>query len=167
MEVIAQRDDAVKYAKTLVEEGAAAVRVMKETHQPETGDYMSLSIFEHGATESKKKNAKLVAHRTRGSVLDELNMSEQDRLELKLKADLYQDILKLIQKKKITPRQLEKLFDIPQPRVSELLRGKLSLLSVSKLLYYANLLGARADVKLKPARQAAWQTRKLNSAEIA
>jgi predicted XRE-type DNA-binding protein len=115
----------------------------------------------------QKKNTKLVAHRTKGSVLDELNMSEQDRLELKLKADLHQDILKLIQKKKITPRQLEKLFDIPQPRVSELLRGKLSLLSVSKLLYYANLLGARADVKLKTSRQAAWQNRKLSSAEIA
>ncbi|OAI57614.1 hypothetical protein AYO50_01255 [Acidobacteria bacterium SCGC AG-212-P17] len=81
-------------------------------------------------------------------------MSEQDRLELKLKADLHQDILKLIKKKKFSPRQLEKIFDIPQPRVSELLRGKLSLLSVSKLLYYANLLGARADVKLKPVGQA-------------
>ncbi len=76
-------------------------------------------------------------------------MSEQERLELKLKADLHQDILKLIRKKKFTPRQLEKLFDIPQPRVSELLRGKLSLLSVSKLLYYAHLLGAHADIRLK------------------
>jgi len=109
---------------------------------------------------ARKKNARLVAHRTKGSVLGELNMSEQDRLELKLKADLHQDILKLIKKKKFTPRQLEKLFDIPQPRVSELLRGKLSLLSVSKLLYYAHLLGAHADVKLKPsgrAGRAAWQ----------
>jgi predicted XRE-type DNA-binding protein len=86
--------------------------------------------------------------------------TSKDRLELKLKADLHQDILKLIKKKKFTPRQLEKLFDIPQPRVSELLRGKLSLLSVSKLLYYAHLLGAHADVKLKPsgrARQVARQ----------
>lgn len=107
-----------------------------------------------------KKNAKLVAHRTKGSVLDELNMSDQDRLELELKADLHQDILKIIKKKKITPRLLEKLFDIPQPRVSELMRGKLSLLSVSKLLYYANLLGARADVRLKPAGRASLQTNK-------
>src|SRR5262249_4548612 len=104
------------------------------------------------------------AHRTKGSVLDELNMSEQERLELKLKADLHQDILKLIRRKKFTPRQLEKLFDIPQPRVSELLRGKLSLLSVSKLLYYARLLGAHADVKLKASGQRA-QT--LNQAEVA
>lgn len=79
-------------------------------------------------------------------------MSEQDRLELKLKADLHQDILKLIKRKKLAPRELERLFDIPQPRVSELLRGKLSLLSVSKLLYYAHLLGAHADVRLKASR---------------
>ena len=79
-------------------------------------------------------------------------MSDQDRLEFKLKADLHQDILKLIKKKKFTPRQLEKLFDIPQPRVSELLRGKLSLLSVSKLLYYANLLGRSRRCKAKASR---------------
>jgi predicted XRE-type DNA-binding protein len=84
-----------------------------------------------------------------------LNLNAQDRLELKLKADLHQDILKLIKKKKITPRQLEKLLDVPQPRISELLRGKLSLLSVSKLLYYAHLLGAHADVKLRTGKQAA------------
>jgi len=84
-----------------------------------------------------------------------LSISAQDRLELKLKADLHQDILRLIKKKKITPRQLEKVLDVPQPRVSELLRGKLSLLSVSKLLYYAHLLGAHADVKLKASKQAA------------
>jgi predicted XRE-type DNA-binding protein len=115
----------------------------------------------------QKKNAKLVAHRTKGSVLNELNMSAQDRLELKLKADLHQDILKLIKRKKLTPRQLEKLFDIPQPRVSELLRGKLSLLSVSKLLYYAHLLGAHADVKLKPSGRAAERNTQANPAEIA
>ncbi|MBZ5532331.1 MAG: helix-turn-helix domain-containing protein [Acidobacteriia bacterium] len=102
----------------------------------------------------------MITHVTMGNVLDDLDLDEQELLELKLKADLHQDILKLIKKKKLTPRQLEKLFDIPQPRVSELLRGKLSLLSVSKLLYYGHLLGAHADVKLKPsgrASRAAWQ----------
>lgn len=101
------------------------------------------------------KKDRLLSHRTKGSVLDQLNLNAQDRLELKLKADLHQDILKLIKKKKINPRQLEKLLDVPQPRISELLRGKLSLLSVSKLLYYAHLLGAHADVKLRTGKQAA------------
>jgi hypothetical protein len=54
-----QRDAAVKYAKRMIEEGAPAVRVVKETYQPETGAYMTLTIFEHGATETKKKSKKL------------------------------------------------------------------------------------------------------------
>lgn len=103
----------------------------------------------------QNKRGRLRIRRTKGSVLDQLNLNAQDRLELKLKADLHQDILKLVKKKKITPRQLERVLDVPQPRVSELLRGKLSLLSVSKLLYYAHLLGAHADVRLKPTKQAA------------
>ena len=110
---------------------------------------------------ARKRSQKLITHVTRGNVLDELDLDEQELLELKLKADLHQDILKLIKKKKITPRQLEKLFDIPQPRVSELLRGKLSLLSVSKLLYYAHLLGAHASVKLKPSGRAGQVARQL------
>ncbi len=110
---------------------------------------------------ARKRSPKLITHVTRGNVLDELDLDEQELLELKLKADLHQDILKIIRKKKLTPRQLERLFDIPQPRVSELLRGKLSLLSISKLLYYANLLGARADVKLKPAGRARQLARQL------
>src|SRR5437016_13663654 len=99
--------------------------------------------------EMRKVKSALETHRTKGSVLDDLNLNAQELLELKLKAGLHQDILKLIKKKKHTPRQLEKILDIPQPRVSELLRRKLSLLSVSKLLYYAHLLGAHADVKLR------------------
>lgn len=103
----------------------------------------------------QKKRDTLRTHRTKGSVLDQLNLNAQERLELKLKADLHQDILKLIKRKKVTPRQLEKVLDVPQPRVSELLRGKLSLLSVSKLLYYAHLLGAHANVRLRSSKQAA------------
>lgn len=102
-----------------------------------------------------QKKDPLLTHRTKGSVLDQLNLNAQERLELQLKADLHQDILKLIKKKRLTPRQLEKMLDVPQPRVSELLRGKLSLLSVSKLLFYAHLLGAHADVKLRASKEAA------------
>src|SRR6266550_1542330 len=59
VETMAQRDEAVSYAKRMVEEGAPAVRVVKETHTPETGDYLTLTIFEHGTTETKTKSKKL------------------------------------------------------------------------------------------------------------
>jgi len=89
------------------------------------------------------------SHITRGSVLHDLGLDPQDVLELEVKASLHQDILKIIRAKRVTPRQLEKLLDIPQPRVSELMRGKMSVLSIPKLLWYASKLGARADIRLK------------------
>jgi len=83
-----------------------------------------------------------------------------------VKADLHQDILKLIKKKKFTPRQLEKLFDIPQPRVSELLRGKLSLLSVSKLLYYAIFWALTPRKTQAFAVIYPWKTRQASGHEL-
>jgi len=47
---------------------------------------------------------------------------------------------------------LDRILRIQQPRVSELTRGKLSTLSVARLLLYADLLGAEAEVKLKKSK---------------
>ena len=87
-------------------------------------------------------------YRVSGSVLDELGLDRQGALELKLKAALHQKILELIKRRKYSARHLEQILRIQQPRVSELTRGKLSTLSVARLLLYADLLGAEAQVKL-------------------
>lgn len=57
-EAFKQRDAAIASAKELLSEGrASAVRVVKETLQS-NGDYLSLTIFEDGKTETQKKNKK-------------------------------------------------------------------------------------------------------------
>lgn len=48
VEVRDHRDDAVKFAQDLMKNGAKAVKVMKETFNEDTGDYLSLKIFEEG-----------------------------------------------------------------------------------------------------------------------
>lgn len=96
-----------------------------------------------------QNGGKLEAHRTKGNVLDELNLDPQELVELKFKAELHQQLLKLIKRKRLSPRDLEKILDVPQPRVSELMCGKLSVLSVSKLLFYVDLLGAYPNLTLK------------------
>src|SRR5271157_2827202 len=83
-------------------------------------------------------------YRVSGSVLDELGLDRQGALELKLKASLHQRILELIKRRRYSARDLERVLRIQQPRVSELTRGKLSTLSVARLLLYADLLGAEA-----------------------
>jgi len=91
-------------------------------------------------------------YRISGSVLDELGLDRQAALELKLKAALHQRILQLVKRRGYRARDLERILGVQQPGVSELTRGKLSTLSVARLLLYADLLGARAEVKLKQVK---------------
>jgi predicted XRE-type DNA-binding protein len=94
-------------------------------------------------------------YRISGSVLDELGLNRQGALELKLKVALHQNILQLIKRRRYSARDLERILKIQQPRVSELMRSKLSTLSVARLLLYADLLGAKAQIKLKRVRAGA------------
>ena len=84
-------------------------------------------------------------HVTRGNVLDDLGFSPEQAMLLKFKADLYQAILK--HARKYSPKQLQVILGEPQPRVSELLNGKIANKSVDKLLFYAGRLGMEAKAR--------------------
>jgi predicted XRE-type DNA-binding protein len=84
-------------------------------------------------------------HVTRGNVLDDLGFSSEQATVLKFKAELYQAVLK--HARKYSQKQLQVILAEPQPRVSELLSGKIANKSVDKLLYYAGRLGIEAKAK--------------------
>ncbi len=57
-DVASTRDEALKMAQSLMAEGAATgVKVIKETYNAETGDYLTLKIFEDGHNQSKVEPA--------------------------------------------------------------------------------------------------------------
>ena len=82
---------------------------------------------------------------TLGNVLDDLAFSPEVAITLKFKAELYQAILKHAQK--YSQKELQVILGESQPRVSELLNGKIANKSVDKLLYYAGRLGIEAKAK--------------------
>lgn len=84
-------------------------------------------------------------HVTYGNVLDDLGFSPEHATALKFKAELYQAILKFA--KKYSQKQLQIILAEPQPRISELLNGKIANKSVDKLLHYAGRLGVEAKAK--------------------
>jgi predicted XRE-type DNA-binding protein len=85
------------------------------------------------------------AHVTRGNVLDDLGFSPEQATILKFKTGLYQAILR--HARKYSPKQLQAILAEPQPRVSELLNGKIANKSVDKLLCYAGRLGIEAKAR--------------------
>jgi hypothetical protein len=58
LEALQDREAAIARAHEIYGEGRGAVRVVKETFQTDTGDYMSLTVFAEGETRIKKKNKK-------------------------------------------------------------------------------------------------------------
>ena len=92
-----------------------------------------------------KKAAKKPTHVTYGNVLDDLGFSPEHATALKFKAELYQAILKFA--RKYSQKELQIILAEPQPRVSELLNGKIANKSVDKLLHYAGRLGIEAKAK--------------------
>ena len=87
-------------------------------------------------------------HITRGNVLDDLGFSPEEALEIKVKADLYRDLLRHIQNRGFTQKQLAGILEIHQPDASNLLNGRVSKFSVGKLIKFAGKLNLGAQVKL-------------------
>ena len=90
-------------------------------------------------------------HVTRGNVLDDLGFSPEHATALKFKAELYRAILKYA--RKYSQKDLRIILEEPQPRVSELLNGKIANKSVDKVLCYAGRLGIEAKAKFAQTRK--------------
>ena len=90
------------------------------------------------------------SHISRGNVFEDLGFSPEKALALKFKAKIMSAILAEVHRGKYRQAQLVELLDEHQPVVSNLLRGKISQMSIEKLLIYADRLGLRLDVQSRP-----------------
>ncbi len=97
---------------------------------------------------SKSSSEERTPHLTRGSVLDDLGFSPSEALEIKVKAEIYRDLLQYIKEREFAQQELGTLLGIHQPDVSNLLNGRVSKFSVSKLIKFAGKLNLGAQVKL-------------------
>ena len=97
---------------------------------------------------SKSSSEERTPHLTRGSVLDDLGFSPSEALEIKVKAEIYRDLLQYIKERGFAQQELGTLLGIHQPDVSNLLNGRVSKFSVSKLIKFAGKLNLGAQVKL-------------------
>ncbi len=98
------------------------------------------------------KRIKAVTHVTTGDVLDDLGFSRSEATALKIKADLLDAIRAEIERKAYSQMDLVEILDEHQPAVSNLLRGRITQVSIEKLLRYSDRLAMKATLKIVPAR---------------
>lgn len=82
-----------------------------------------------------------------GNVFADLGVPEPE--EALAKAKLAVQIARVIALKKLTQTQAAKLLGIDQPKVSALLRGRLSGFSTDRLLRYLTMLGKDVEIVIR------------------
>ena len=89
-------------------------------------------------------------HIVKGNVFDALGFSRSEASALKVKAEILSAILEHIRAKSYTQAQLVDILDEYQPSVSNLLKGRISQVSIEKLLRYADRLRLQTSIAVRP-----------------
>ena len=84
----------------------------------------------------------------KGDIFDNLRISQSQASELRMRADLLDAILRVVERRKLTQRQLAVILDDHQPNMSDLVNGKIAKFSIDKLVRYADRLGIETTVKM-------------------
>jgi predicted XRE-type DNA-binding protein len=89
-------------------------------------------------------------HDSSGNVFTDLGIGNSE--EYMAKSELAAEILRIVQRRRLTQAEAAKLLGIRQPKLSELLRGRLDGFSTDRLLRFITRLGYDVQIKLSKAR---------------
>jgi len=82
-----------------------------------------------------------IRHVTTGDIFEDLGFSPAEAELGRTKTLLHLEIMNTIKERGLTPRELERVLDVPQPRISELLNAKISKMTTDRLTKYLGMLG--------------------------
>ena len=84
--------------------------------------------------------------RSSGNVFRDLGFPEEEAAHLRLRSLLMIEVRKLIEARDLTQKEAAALFGVTQPRVSDLVRGKIALFSLDTLVDMLAHAGARVKL---------------------
>jgi predicted XRE-type DNA-binding protein len=88
-----------------------------------------------------------------GNVFRDLGFSKEEAEHLLIRADLMIELQKTIASRRLKQREVARLLRVSQPRVSDLLRGRIDLFSSDALIDMLARLGVQVRITIKPARR--------------
>ena len=97
---------------------------------------------------------KVKKEKSPGNVFRDLGLGPKASENLLIRAQLMIEIEKYIQKERITQAKAAKLFGVTQPRISDLIRGKIHLFSVDTLIAMLSHAGMIVDVRIRKTHAA-------------
>jgi predicted XRE-type DNA-binding protein len=84
-------------------------------------------------------------------IFEDLGFSPIEAASLQLRSALMNRLIREIETRELTQARAAKLMSISQPRVSDLMRGKLHLFSLDMLVGLLGSLGLKVDLRVRKA----------------
>ena len=94
-------------------------------------------------------------HQSSGNVFSDLGFAPEEALNLKVRSDLMIEISKMIEEQGLTQTAAAKLLKVTQPRISDLVRGKIDRFSVDSLIEMLGHAGVNVSFKVVAGSEAA------------
>jgi predicted XRE-type DNA-binding protein len=98
------------------------------------------------------KNGRVRVTASTGNVFRDIGFSREEAEHLVVRADLLIQLQKLIASRGLTQSAVARLLRVTQPRVSDLLRGRIDLFSTDSLIDMLARLGIGVRLVVKPMR---------------
>ncbi|MHB1195010.1 MAG: helix-turn-helix domain-containing protein [Longimicrobiales bacterium] len=96
--------------------------------------------------------ARKITHST-GNVFQDLGFPKEEAENLKIRSALMAVIRAIIDEEGLTQARAAKLFGVTQPRISDLVRGKIELFSIDSLVNMVAASGRRVDISIEPSKK--------------
>ena len=87
--------------------------------------------------------------RSSGNVFADMGFPREEAAHLLIRADLMIQVTALIKERGLTQRQAAKALNVTQPRISDLVRGRIELFSIDTLVEMLSRLGIAVMLKTK------------------
>lgn len=91
-------------------------------------------------------------HRSSGEVFLDVGFPRPEAERLLIRSGLMNQVADLIKKRRLTQARAAKLMGVTQPRISDLVRGRIELFSIDTLVDMLTRLGVSVSIVTKPRR---------------
>ena len=90
--------------------------------------------------------------RSSGNVFRDVGFSPEEAEHLMVRAELLMSLQETIRARGLKQIEAARLLGVTQPRVSDLMRGRIDLFSIDTLIDMLGKMGIRAKLVLQPSR---------------
>ena len=93
--------------------------------------------------------------RSSGNVFRDLGFSKEESENLRIRSELMARLTRLIEDRGLTQAEAAKIFGVSQPRVSDLVRGKMDLFSIDMLVVMLSKAGLQVTFTARTRKRVA------------